>query len=219
MEFYINNIHPWVREISTYSSLIPIIVGLFLFRKQKTIQFQLLFLFAAVGMLTEAVALITFLLGTKNNLWLGHIYTLASFGIMASIYYFSFDKVLIKRVIIASIVAMIVISSYDAFVLDGLTKVNSISRIFANASLILMAIGYFYKTANSAKVIYLERDPLFLLSCAILIYYAGTSMSYALLNQALAVSWDAARICLAVVFVLNILFYSSQAFILRRMAA
>ncbi|MDO6390352.1 hypothetical protein Q4E40_09455 [Pontibacter sp. BT731] len=96
---------------------------------------------------------------------------------------------------------------------------NSVSRIAANAMLIVMAITYFYKVANNAKVIYLDRDPMFLLSCAILIYYAGTSMSYAIFNEALAISDDAARICLAIIMVLNVLFYISHAFILRRMAA
>lgn len=219
MEFYVTHIHPWLHKASVYSSFIPVIAGLFLFRKHKKLSFRLLYLFGVFSLLTEAVALITVWTGTKNNLWIGHVYTLVSFGIMASVYYTSFNKALVRRIITAAVAGFIVLSFYDALVLVGITKINSVSRMVANALLMLMAIGYFYKVVNSPKEIYLEKDPLFLLSCAVLIYYAGTSMSYAIFNQALAVSWDAARICMAVVFVLNIFFYTSQAFILRKMVA
>lgn len=179
---------------------------------------MLLFLFIILGVLTEAVSMITIISGTRNNLWLAHLYTLFGFSVLAGIFYYSFDKLLLKRAIIVGMVGLCVLIYYDAFLTDGFTKMNSVSRIAANAMLILMAIAYFYKVANNAKIIYLDRDPMFLLSCAILIYYAGTSMSYAIFNEALAISYDAARICLAIIMVLNVLFYISHAFILKRMA-
>jgi hypothetical protein len=116
-------------------------------------------------------------------------------------------------------VALVLVSIYDAYMLGGITQMNSAPKMMANALLILLAIAYFYKVANDRNIIYLDSNPVFLLSCAVLIYYSGTSMSYALFNQALAVSYDAARICLAIVLILNILFNTSQAFILKRMAA
>ncbi|WP_299988262.1 hypothetical protein [uncultured Pontibacter sp.] len=219
MDFFIGHIYPWLKWISLLSPVLPFVIGLWLIRKQKNKQFMLLLLFITIGVLTEAVSLITVWSGTKNNLWIGHVYTLVGFSVLAGIFYHSFDKLLLKRAIIGGIVGLCVLIYYDAFIADGIMKMNSVSRIAANAMLILMAITYFYKVANNAKIIYLDRDPMFLLSCAILIYYAGTSMSYAIFNEALAISYDTARICLAIIFVLNVLFYSSQAFILKRMAA
>lgn len=219
MEFYITNIYPWLKNASLYSALIPFIVGLWLIKSQKDIKFKLLFLFVIISILTEAAALITVLLGTKNNLWLAHLYTLFGFSVLASIFYYSFDKLLLKRAIIMGVVGLCGFIYYDAFIVDGLMKMNSSSRLAANAMLIMMAIAYFYKIVNNTKVIYLDRDPMFLLSCTILIYYAGTSMASALFNQALEVSYDAARICLSVIFVLNVLFNAGQGLVLKKMAA
>ncbi|SIR12559.1 hypothetical protein [Pontibacter lucknowensis] len=219
MDFFIGHIYPWLRWTSILSPVLPLVIGLWLIRKQKNKKFMLLLLFITIGVLTEAVSLITVWSGTKNNLWLGHVYTLLGFSVLAGIFYYSFDKLILKRSIIGGIVGLCLLIYYDSFMADGIMKMNSVSRIAANAMLIMMAITYFYKVANNAKIIYLDRDPMFLLSCTILIYYAGTSMSYAIFNEALAISYDTARICLAIIFVLNVLFYSSQAFILKRMAA
>jgi hypothetical protein len=219
MQYYIEHIYPRLMWVSTVSPLLPFLFGLWLIRKQKNPQFGLLFLFITVSVLTEAASYITVWMGTKNNLWLNHLYTLIGFSVLAGIFYYTFNRPLLKRAIIGSIAGLVLLIYYDAFIAEGLAKMNSISRMAANSMLILMAIGYFYKVANSAKVIYLDRDPMFLLSCAILIYYAGTSMSYAMFNQALAVSYDTARICISIILILNVLFYLSQAFILRRMAA
>ncbi len=219
MEFFIGQIFPWLKLANSLSPVLPFLIGLWLIGKQKNMPFMLLFLFVTLGLLTDAATYITVLLGTKNNLWLGHLYTLLGFSILAGVFYYNFNRPLMKRAIISGVLGLFLLIYYDAFLTDGIMKMNSVSRIAANAMLILMAIAYFYKVANNAKVIYLDRDPMFLLSCAILIYYAGTSMSYALFNDALAVSYDTARICLSIIMVLNILFYASNAFILRRMAA
>lgn len=219
MDFFINQISPWLLKIATYSALIPFLVGLWFIRKQKSLKFKLLFLFVIISVLTEAVAMLSVQLGTKNNQWIFHLHTPLSFAALAAVYYWSFNSSWIRRIIIGCLAGLLLIIYYEAFLTDGLMKLSSLSKMVANSLLILLAIAYFYKVANTAKVVYLDHDPMFLLSCAVLIYYAGTSMSFALFNQALAVSYDAAKICLSIVFILNTLFYASQAFILRRMAA
>ncbi|PVY42923.1 hypothetical protein [Pontibacter virosus] len=219
MEFFIGHIYPYLKWAAVLSPVLPFVIGLWLIRKHKSAKFNLLFLFITIGVLTEAISWITVVMGTRNNLWLSHLYTLFGFSVLAGVFYYSFNKLLLKRAIVGGMVVLCLLIFYDAFTADGIMKMNSVSRIAANAMLIMMAITYFYKVANNAKVVYLDRDPMFLLSCAILIYYAGTSMSYAIFNEALAISDDTARICLAIIMVLNVLFYISHAFILRRMAA
>ncbi|SIT93638.1 hypothetical protein [Pontibacter indicus] len=219
MEFFLAHIYPSLKWVAVLSPLLPFVIGLGLIKRRKDTRFVLLFLFITIGVLTEAASRITVMIGTTNNLWLAPLYTLFGFSVLAGIFYYSFDTTPLKRSIIVGVVGLCILIYYDAFIIDGLTRMNSVSRIAANAMLIIMAITYFYKVANNAKIIYLDRDPMFLLSCAILIYYAGTSMSYAIFNEALAISNDAARICVAINMVLVILFYASHVFILRRMAA
>lgn len=219
MEFFITHFYPRLQWIAIIIPLLPFGVGFWSIRKQKDTKFRLLFLYITLGVLAQAAQLITVMLGTKNNLWMNHVYTLLEFSLMASILYRCFSKPLLKRAIIVGVIGLSALIYYDAFITDGLMRMNSMSRIAANVMLIMLAITYFYKVANNPKIVYLDRDPIFLLSCAILVYYAGTSMSYAIFNEALAISNDAARICLAINMVLVVLFYISHAFILRRMAA
>ncbi|PKV63121.1 hypothetical protein [Pontibacter ramchanderi] len=218
MEFFLAHIYPSLKWVAVLSPLLPFGVGLWLIRNQKDPKFRLMLLYIILGVIAQAAQIITAKLG-MNNLWMNHVYTLIGFSVLAGIFYYSFDKIMLKRTIIFGIVLLCVLNYYDAFITDGLTKMNSVSQVAASVMLIILAITYFYKVANNAKIIYLDRDPMFLLSCAILIYYAGTSMSYAIFNEALAISNDAARICVAINMILLILFYASHVFILRRMAA
>jgi len=219
MEFFLRQVYPWLIEVSSYSSLLPFVIGLILFRKNGSLKFRLLLVFVAIGVASEVVAQITVLSGTRNNLWVGHLATPLEFGALAAIYYHSFNRPAFKKSILLAVGFIVLLSVYNALMLEGITQMNSAPKMIASSLLILFAIVYFYKVANDHTTLYLDRDPIFLLSCGVLIYYAGTTMSWALFNHALAVSYDAARICLTIVLILNILFNASQAFILRRIAA
>lgn len=217
MEFFIKEIYPWLADISSASSLLPFITGLFLIGKRKSLQFRFLLLFITLGVAAEIAGQVTVHMGTRNNLWLVHITTPLEFGLLSAVYYHSFKQVFFKRAIAAAVVVFVLFSIYGAFMLEGITQMNSAPKMVANSLLIVMAISYFYKVSNDLNTIYLDRDPVFLLSCGLLIYIAGTSMSHAMFNEALAVSYDAARICLAIFMILNILFNASLVVVLRRM--
>lgn len=219
MEIFLRQIYPWMIYVSSMSVLLPFLVSLFLLRKQKGPQFRLLFLFVLLWLVNESLSHLTVYLGTTNNMWSNHLFTPIEFAVLSAIFYFSFEEKLTRNLIIAAVVAMGVASWYDAITLGGINQMNSMPKMLANTLLITMTLAYFYKVANNQKTLYLDKDPIFLLSCGLLIYLAGTSMSYAMFNQALAISYDAARICITVILVLNIMFNISLSFIFRRMAA
>ncbi|NDK57431.1 hypothetical protein [Pontibacter fetidus] len=216
MEFFLRQIYPWLIEVSSASALLPFVVGLFLLRKTKGVLFWLIFTHISLAIISESVSHLTVYLGAKNNIWVIHIYTLLEFLILSSIFYYSFRRPLFRKGIILAVVLFTGICLIDAFVLEGITQMNSLTKVSGNAMLILMGILYFYKIANDLTVTYLDQDPVFLLSCGILIHKAGTTMSYAMFNAALAASYDAARICIAIMLVLNFLYYAFLALILKR---
>lgn len=219
MEFFLRQIYPWLIEVSSASVLLPFFVALFFIRNQRGLLFKLLFLWVTHGLIQEALGRLTVYLKTGNNIWIHHVATPIEFGLLAAIYYLCFQTPLVKKGVLAAVLIVILLSIYDAVVLDALTQMNSLPKVVANSFIITMAISYFYKVANDQKTIYLDQDPIFLLSCGVLIFYSGTTMSWTLFNDALAVSYDAARICIAITLVLNILFHSWLAFVFRRMAA
>ncbi|WP_147383353.1 hypothetical protein [Pontibacter oryzae] len=96
---------------------------------------------------------------------------------------------------------------------------NSFPHTISAVVLVTMALIYFYQAAHDLKHTYLDTDPMFVLSCGIIIYQAGTAMAYSLFNEALAASYDTARICISVILVLNILFRVILAMALNRTAA
>lgn len=216
MEFFLRKVYPWLIEVSSFSPMLPFIAGLVLYPKSNNRWFRLIFLFIVVMVMAEVAGQITVRMGTRNNLWVHHIYTPLEFCALAVIYYHSFRQPRIKKGILVAVGIMLLVSIGDATIGEGLTKLNSIPRMVENALLISMVILYFYKVANDLTTTYLDRDPVFLLSCGLLIHKAGSSMAWAMFNVALAESYDTARMCLAIIFVLNVLFSAGMVLVLKR---
>jgi hypothetical protein len=216
MEFFIKEIYPWLRTTAQMSPGLPFLVGLFLLGRSKGNQFRLLLLYVTLAVCAESIQQLTIKLGTTNNHWISHVNTVLEFSLLATIYYRSFKQPAIKKGIIAAVGVLLLFSIANATIIGSLEERNSVSKIVANSISIVLAIMYFYKVANDLTIKHLDRDPIFLLSCGVIIYKAGISMSFAMFNQALAHSYDAARMCLAVLMVLNIFFYSYMVFVLRR---
>ncbi|GAB3201406.1 hypothetical protein ABID22_004060 [Pontibacter aydingkolensis] len=111
---------------------------------------------------------------------------------------------------------LLLVSIFDATLGVGITQMNSMPRMVESALVISIAILYFYKVANDLSITYLDRDPVFLLSCGLLIFKSGSAMSWGIFNDALAESYDAARMCVAIILVLNTLFNVSLVYVLKR---
>jgi hypothetical protein len=218
MEFFLRQVYPWLIEVSSFSPVLPFIAGLLLLNSRKSRQFRLFFFYVILIIAVEAASQLTVYFGTTNNLWLGHVYTPIEFCTIAAIYYCSFKQPAFKRGILITAGGFVLFSVANIYWIESLTEMNSVARMVENSLLIMLAVLYFYKISNDLTITYLDRDPIFLLSCGILLYKSGTTMSYAMFNAALAESYDAARICLSIVMVLNILYHSSLIFVLRRAA-
>lgn len=218
MEFFLRNIYPWMIEVSSFSPLLPFIAGLILFPKNRSKLFRLMFLFVLLMVLSEAAGQITVRMDTRNNIWIQHLHTPLEFCALAAIYYHSFRRPIFKHSILIAVAILLLVSIYDATLGVGITQMNSVPRMVESALLIGIVVTYFYKVANDLSITYLDRDPVFLLSCGLLIHKAGSSMSWGIFNDALAESYDAARMCLAIIFVLNILFNVSLVYVLKRAA-
>ncbi|GAB3819675.1 hypothetical protein GCM10028895_18440 [Pontibacter rugosus] len=155
-------------------------------------------------------------MGTKNNIWLDHLYTPIEFMMLAAVYLVSFQKSLYKYTVVGVVILFIILNFIIVMMGVDITKMNSMPRILESIFLISMAILYFYQTLHNFNYTYLDKDPVFVLSCGVLIYQAGISMAYAMFNDALAESYNTARICLCIVFVLNIFFYAVLTMALKR---
>lgn len=206
MEFFLREVYPWLIELSAYSSGVPFVAGILLYRKRSSLEFRLLFFYVVFLALTEIVSYIVIYTGTKNNMWLSHLELPVEFTLLAGIYYYALKQPLLRGCIIAAVIGLCIINAVSLTWGEGISQMNTLPRMLSAALLIAMAILYLYQVANTLVHTYLDRDPVFILSCGIIIYQAGTAMAYGMFNAALAESYDAARMCITVILVLNVLF-------------
>ncbi|MCX2740990.1 hypothetical protein [Pontibacter anaerobius] len=206
MEFYIKHIYPWLINLSSFSFSIPLLVGILLINKRSSLIFSLLLLYTSFIGLIEITGQLTVYLGTGNNHWIQHLYTPIEYVLLSMVYYYSFRSRPIRFAILLGIAGISVFSVSSVVWGQDITQMNSMPRMVAGALLIALAVLYFYRTANKPRFTYLDRDPMFILSSGIIFYQAGTAMAFSMFNAALAESYDAARICLSIIVVLNILF-------------
>ncbi|WP_276497406.1 hypothetical protein [Pontibacter litorisediminis] len=206
MEFYIREIYPWVIEISSISFSIPLIAAIWLIGKRSSLLFRLLLLYTIFLALIEITGQLTVYLGTQNNHWIQHIYTPLEYVLLAMVYYGSLNNRYVKVGVLLSIVGVGVFSVLTVALGQDMSRMNALPRMVAGALLVTMAVLYLYQAAHALRFTYLDRDPMFVLSSGIIIYQAGTAMAFSMFNTALQESYDAARICLTIIVVLNIFF-------------
>ncbi|WP_146173509.1 hypothetical protein [Pontibacter mucosus] len=166
--------------------------------------------------MVEIAGQLTVYLGTRNNHWIQHIYTPVEYLLLGMIYYYSLRGKFVKLGVLASIVCVGIVCMLSVVLAESITQMNTTPRMVAGAMLVALAVLYFYQSAREPNFIYLDRDPMFVLSSGIIVYQAGTAMAYSMFNAALAESYDAARICLSIIMVLNILFRVILMMALRR---
>lgn len=216
MEFFLRKVYPWLIEVSSVSPVLPFIAGLLFMLKRKSSLYKILFSYVILLVLSELVGQIAVRSGSSNTLWKLHVFSPLEFCLLAAVYYNSFKRVVFKRAIVVAAVGFVAFSIANALFIDGITQMNSTAQMVENTLLIMVALLYFYKVANDLKITYLDQDPVFLLSCCLLIYKAGTSMSYAMFNAALAESYDTARMCITIILMLNILYSIGLVIVLKK---
>jgi hypothetical protein len=66
----------------------------------------------------------------------------------------------------------------DIFVLHGLWRLNTYTMVLNSALIITLTLFYFEQTLRELRNITLEREPMFVVSVALLLYYAGTVVMF-----------------------------------------
>ena len=184
--------------------------------KRSSLLFNLLLLYTVFIALVEIAGQLTVYLGTSNNHWIQHIYTPVEYLVLGVIYYYSLRGRPVKLGVLASIACVGIVCVLSMTLAEDITQMNTTPRMIAGAMLVALAVLYFYQSAKQPNFIYLDRDPMFVLSSGIIVYQAGTAMAFSMFNAALAESYDAARICISIIVVLNILFRVILMMALRR---
>jgi hypothetical protein len=215
MQLFFEKYYNGLSYASSLSILLPLLYGLFFLNKENRLYITL-FLYVLLIALIELSGHLTVYFGTSNNLWLSHLYTPIEFFLLTSAYYISLKDRNIRKAIIGSVILFLIFSFVDAFYGEGIRQMNSYTKVLEGSLLIALVLVYFYVIFRNLNKLYLDQDPMFVLNCGILIYFAGTTMAYLMFNRALAISDNMARICLSITYVLNIIFNVVLLVVLKR---
>ncbi|MFD2514938.1 hypothetical protein ACFSRY_13760 [Pontibacter locisalis] len=216
MEFFLRKIYPWLVEVASLSSVVPFLAAILLAFKHKSPLFRLLFVYVFIIVVMQAMGYIPVMLGTTNNLWASHFSAVLEYGTLSVIFYRSFSRPVFKKGVALFAIVFTLFSIWNAFYGDGYRQINTTAIMIENSLLIVLILLYFYKVANDMQITYLDQDPVFMLCCFLLIYKVGATMSYAMFNPALAVSYDTARMCISVLYALMLLYHLSLILVLKR---
>lgn len=163
------------------SILVPLLVGIFFrFKSFNTIKY-ILFILLTISVI---VALFSRYLWSlkENNLYLLHFYTVLEFCGWIVIYYLLFESVIMKKILFVLGISFIVFSVVNSVFLQPLSTFNSNSRSLESIILVGLSITYFFKIFKEKKVVYLERNDLFWLNSAALIYFSGSFLLFGFSN-------------------------------------
>lgn len=165
----------FIHYADTYPVLLPVLVCIYKkFRVPREI--KLIFWLSLIcGFINLAANLKAqrFFSHNQNNLWMYHLYAVASF-ILTSLYFiFISPDLKLKRVIRIVIILFIIFSVINILLWQGLNEFDSNGFTIASFVFIIYSILYYYGQLRKAEVLFIERLPNFWIVTGIFFYYAG----------------------------------------------
>jgi hypothetical protein len=165
--------------ISVISGIFPIAAALLNFRHLNGVLkiISALFVFSFIIDVGLWIALEN---GTKNDMYVIHIYIIISLIFYAIIYHKLFEKIILKNLtIILSCIVAIIMFIYNR----NLQQYPSVSNTSLSVLLIILSLLYFYQLLNPQKFIHIEKLGLFWINAGILFYSAVNIFLFMLLDR------------------------------------
>jgi hypothetical protein len=162
----------WLADISAYSVLLPLAIGLVRWKKLDHIQ-RILMLLLFISFLFEFGAVwVNEQLGLPN-LPLLHLFTVIQFTILISIFHKTLAPLFSNRWLWGLLIGFGLFAVADALFLSSLQSFNPLARLVESLILIACSFLYLNKTLQELKIQHLDREPMFWISAGVLIYFAG----------------------------------------------
>lgn len=96
------------------------------------------------------------------------------------VYYHAFHALRHRRWLLIGVTLFVLVASFESFYLHGLYGARTYTRISQSILLVGASLVYFEQVLRELRNIRLERDPMFLVSVGVTLYYSGTLMVFVL---------------------------------------
>lgn len=105
---------------------------------------------------------------------LKHVLAHFEISIFSLYYYFLFEKLFFKRLVLGLFVVYIIFSVFDTIYYEPFSTYPSNIGFVYSLMVILYSLLFFFEIYEKGEVLYIERHPHFWINSALLIYYSGT---------------------------------------------
>jgi hypothetical protein len=156
---------------SAYSIVLPAIAGLITYQKQiKPLKKLSGFIFIALLLDLSGTVFANYGL---NNMWMFHCYTSLETVFLSLIFIDLLTewKRAMTRILLGG---FCLFSLMNVIQLESMHEFNSNQRLIGGITIIVYVMTYFFQIFQEAKIKRLEKNPFFILSSSLLIYFTGT---------------------------------------------
>ncbi|MFA0961798.1 hypothetical protein AB9P05_08315 [Roseivirga sp. BDSF3-8] len=167
---------PFLSKLSTFSVFIPLLLALVTIRfHHREVKFLAYLVYTSF-----LVEICMVYLGYQkvNNLPLLNILTMAEFTLLSLMYYHLFREPRLKRFIKISIHVFVAFTFLYATFIKGWYEYSDVPRALESLMLVAFSLIYFRKLLTDLNVFYIEKEPAFWVSTAVLFYFSGSLFMY-----------------------------------------
>ncbi len=174
-------------RVSQFSIVLPLLLGLFLYPRLGVEQRRLLLLVAVYTFFELAadkdIGWIEWLIGKKDNNLPGlHLFTIVQYVLILNIYGNFLQKIIPRWVYWAGFVLFPIWGIINGIWFDGWYNYNPNARSVQIIVILVLVLLYFYQLLKTIELKRLESDPLFWVSCGLLIYFSGSLFIFLMSN-------------------------------------
>ncbi len=170
--------------ISSLLVFIPFIAGLMrINRLDKSL--KVIFYLVCVAFISNLL-MIYFGLVYKDNVWIGHIYTILEFFFIIIFYYKLFERDVFKKIITILIAVFVIIVAFNKIYLESFHKIDNYTLTISSI-LLLITTSMFLVDFLSRNLIINIKDYRFILTVGFMIYFGGDLFIFALSNDVIGI--------------------------------
>ncbi|MDX1906110.1 MAG: hypothetical protein SF053_03690 [Bacteroidia bacterium] len=169
----------WAQFIVYYAKwimAIPLAIALLNHRRLDQVQ-RLTLMLVVLGIATEVAA---YVVGTlrQNNLFLLHLFTVAEFILLATIYHKGYQHLISVRWYWVLIIVFVGLSLLNLLYWQGPNAYNSNGRALESILVTGLVILFFMQVLHRLDIANLSEYPLFWLSCGLLIFFPSNLLLF-----------------------------------------
>lgn len=169
-------------------TLIPVICGMGYYSRLNKTAFYV-WILVIVSFSIDILSRILIHYG-QHTLLTTYFYVLLEFLIITLIFRLEFKSFLSPYLLELLYMLFLVFTCIDILLLQGFSSYNSYQRLIEYVLVLAYVLTYFYKLTKELKIARLEKEPLFLFSTGLLLYFSGSIFIFIFSNYLLSYSLE-----------------------------